>query len=81
MRILKYLDPTYWVGSGTYAHWWQYAFHTFLFGFGAKFMSIFLLVFGFWLLARRENIPGFIVSILFSFIFAYTGGILHIMGM
>ena len=80
MHILKYLDPTYWLGSGAYASWWLYAFHTFLFGIGAKFMSVFLLLFGFWLLARRENIVGFIVSVLFSFIFAYTGGILRIFG-
>lgn len=80
MHILRYLDPTYWFGAGTYTHWWQYAFRTFLFGVGAKFMSIFLLLFGFWLLARRENIVGFIISVLFSFIFAYTGGILHIIG-
>jgi len=80
MHILKYFDPTYWFGSVKYANFWQHAFHTFLYGAGAKFMSVSFLLLGFWLLARRENIGGFIFSVLASFFFAYTGGILHLFG-
>ncbi len=81
MHILKYLDPTYWFGANGYAGFWQHAFHTFLFGAGAKFMSIILLLLGFWLLARRENVMGFVMAVLLSFFFAYTGGLLHLIGL
>jgi hypothetical protein len=47
-----------------------------LVGWGAKILSVSCLLFGFWLLVRRENVTGFLVFTIFSFLFAYFGGIL-----
>lgn len=78
MSILNYLDPTRWFGSGNYQNFWNVAFHTILFGAGAKIVSVIFLLFGFWLLARRENIIGFIMFVIMSFIFAYFGGFFRV---
>lgn len=51
-----------------------------LFGWGAKIISVSFLTFGFWLLIRRENFSGFLMCMFFSFLFAYFGGILNLIG-
>jgi hypothetical protein len=49
-------------------------------GWSAKVLSIGFLVFGMWLLIRKENISAFLACMFFSFLFAYAGGILvHIL--
>jgi len=59
------------------ANFISYLFYSVIFvGWGAKILSVGCLVFGLWLLVRRENVTGFLTLTFFSFLFAYLGGIL-----
>ena len=65
--IVKYLGPELFT--------WQF-FATDL----AKILSVVFLGIGFFLLSRRENTIGFFIFVVLSFIFAYMGGILKLLG-
>jgi len=59
------------------ANFMSYLFYSVIFvGWGAKVLSVSCLLFGLWLLVRKENVTAFLMLTLFSFLFAYLGGIL-----
>jgi hypothetical protein len=76
--FIDFLNPLRYFSVGAYSSFWAVLFATVLKGLGARIISGACLVLAFWMLTRRENIPGFIVFLFLSLIFAYTGGVLSL---
>jgi len=73
--FLDYLNPLRYIPPS----WYQHGVESIFLGTTSKILSIVSLVIGFYLLARRENVSGFIMLLILSFLFAYMGGIISIL--
>lgn len=75
MGFLHWLNPLNYTTPQGYSQLIYHILTVFFKGFGAKALSIGSFVYAFWMLLRRENVPVFVVFLLFSLLFAYAGGV------
>jgi len=76
--FIDFLNPLHYFSAGEYSSFWAMLFATFFKGIGARIISIACLTLAFWMMLRRENFPGFVVFLMLSLVFAYTGGVLNL---
>ncbi len=76
LSFFDFLNPLSHVSAGHYASIWMALFSTIFKGVGAKVLSVSFFGLAFWSLLRRENVQAFVVFLIFSLFFAYSGGLL-----
>ncbi|GEM_PF-4243681 len=76
--FIEIFNPLHYVSSEKWTVVWQHLFHTAFLGVGAKILSGVSLILAFWLIARKDNLGGFIGFLLIAIFFAYFGGFLHV---